>query len=248
MYVYSAGAALGINDSHLNDQYMSSEIFRGLMFSANVAFRAKSASDSHEAEAFYSSGKPDFRNEDWNAIETLGYITYGYTRNIKTTELWGNQLIISAGGGISSFILSNELRKTDKPTGETMFFDQSWYWAHNLNLIFGSDYNLNKHKILLRISMPVFKIVTRPENGHNLNNSNKEVINDSFLNAATKGKSEYFWESPALNFQLGYSLPLSNYLDLNARYLFSYISADEPEPSSMGMYVNNIMIGMGLNF
>jgi hypothetical protein len=96
--------------------------------------------------------------------------------------------------------------------------------------------------------MPIFKISTRPEKGHLLSASNHEVINDNFLKAAVKGKPGFFWDNLVLNFHLQYSFSLSEYFDLQARYSFSYTSSDEPELLSLGMYMNNFLIGFAFNF
>ncbi len=238
---YFIGGEIGINDFHMKDEYLSPLPCNAMMFSSKISFGARLGNAKHYVELYYSHGSPSPDNQDFNITENQGALSYSFLQNIHKLKLMDLPLNLFLGGGISSFVMNSDLM-TDSKEGLGYYTDQSWYWSHALNINAEGEYLLSENKTLsVQFQVPFFKIVTRPSNGHWLGTKNQKVLNN-FLNAAGGGKGEFFWKNFIILYKIEYMQILNEHLALKGSYRFNYTSSNTP--FSMGMYMNNLSIGI----
>jgi hypothetical protein len=92
-------------------------------------------------------------------------------------------------------------------------------------------------------SAPIVALVSRPANGHWLNQRNLDVSHN-FLRAAAEGQMEFIWSSPRVLATVEWRRMVSDRIGVCATYTFSYVSSREPDPLlSMGAYQNDLLLG-----
>jgi hypothetical protein len=239
--VHSLGFGIGINEFHARDEYLSPYIFSGTMFTSMLSYQLKTEHFRHAIVATYSTGHPNSDIQPREVTERIGSLSYSLARTLDVEYVAGNPLEVSLGTGISSFASHTTFDAIDV-TSNYAYLDRSWYWSHSLNLLFRGEYQFAGHSGLsLQVTMPVFRLVSRPANGHEFNEKNAEVIDD-FLKAAGKGTSEFFWDNLVLMCEVGYTQRISDHLGFRAGFQFDYTSSDRPLP--LGMYMNRLLIGL----
>ncbi|MGA8263036.1 MAG: hypothetical protein WB779_01190 [Ignavibacteriaceae bacterium] len=239
------GVSLGINDYHFRDEYLSPNNFSALMLTAALSCKINTEKFQHSIEAIYSIGHPASTIQPRDVTENIGYLAYSISGVIDKEYPAGNPLELSMGAGITTFVNNTDFNAVDTRYNYS-FFDRSWYWSHSLNLLLGVEYKLTEQRsISLWLTLPVFSLVSRPENEHYYNDNNMKVINN-FFTAATQGKPEFLWSSVVLLFETEYSQPISSNLDIQATYRFSYSSSDRTLP--LKMYMNNLLAGINWKF
>ncbi|MEW6194984.1 MAG: hypothetical protein AB1521_07510 [Bacteroidota bacterium] len=238
---YLLGGAIGLNDFHIKDEYLSPYPFGGIMFSSKLLFEAESESGKHALETYFSTGKIDSDEQPRNVTPTIVSLSYSYTHVIDNWEIAERSFKFSLGAGISSFVMNTDF-VTESQAGVGEYYDQSWYWSHSLNFLAGGDYALSENKILsAQLVLPFFRIVSRPYNGHWNNPKNSEIISDNFLNAALDGRREFFWDNFVLYCAVEYKQKLKENIYLHGGYRFNFVSSGSPLP--MNSYMNNFLIG-----
>src|SRR5512140_2966913 len=176
------GLSAGINHFNQKDEYLSPLIFDGVQFASKFLFEARSTNDRHRVDASFSIGGLNADIPSREVSEKVGSLAYSYVHALNRVEPGGLPVQIWLGGGISSFAMNTDFNTTDE-TGYTTY-DQSWYWAHTLNAVLSGEYQFaGSNSLSLRLTMPIVGLVSRPENGHRLSESNVEVRDDSFVNA-----------------------------------------------------------------
>jgi len=234
-------ADIGLTDFHIKDKYLSPLPFRGTFFTGTISFESKLLNTRHMVELFYSHGKPSPDNQVFNVNQNVGSISYSFLMNAGALNTGVSPINIFLGGGISSFVMNSDL-VTNSKQGLGYFIDQGWYWSHSLNLNAEGEYLFSDKNILsIQFQIPVFKVVTRPSNGHWMSTKNQKVLNN-FLNAAGGGKGEFLWKNFVLLYKIEYEQILNQRLGLKISYRFNY--ATSQTPFSMDMYMNNFLIGI----
>ena len=240
----SFGASLGINEFHQRDKYLSPYIFSGMIFASRLSYEFRTEKNINKVDAFFSTGSLNSDIQPRNINHYVGYISYSFLHQLVPFKLGDSPIKFSIGGGFSSF-----LENTDFYTDEIADVDHSWYWSHSLNLLVKGDYQLdNRKNIFIQLTLPAVKFVSRPQNGHLLNDRNSEV-NKNFLNAAKKGRLELLWKNPVFILEIGYRQPIGDKLDFFGTYMFGYTSSNRPDAMlTMNNYMNNLLIGIELIF
>ena len=239
---YFLGVKLGVNDFHAKDNYISPDIYHGKLFSADISFRAQSKKFTHEAELFYSIGKPALAEESPNINQNIASLSYTLFYNVKMLKINGSPLRLELGTGLSSFVMNSDFILNGM-YGLGKYTDQAWYWSHSLNLFTRGEYSISEdQEALIQIGMPILRLVSRPVNGHWMSGKNQEVLLNSFFNAATGGKMEFFTERLVINCYLRYTYKLNNGLNICGSYGFNFISSNDPLP--MKSYMNVFLIGL----
>ncbi len=241
--VYSLGADVGLNDFHVKDNYLSPDIFRGSMFSARLAFERRSPESLHEIRIGFSSGAINSDIQPIDAAEIVGSLSYAYERSVQRFDVAGRPMATFLGLGISSFMAGTT--HFDKIEMWSSYDDGSWYWSHSVDLLARLEFTPDGERSLsVRVQLPAFRIVSRPENGHDKNPRNEEV-SDNNLKAATGGRPEYLWDNLVIHSEVEFKQPISNSLDLNAAYTFTYASSNRPLAMlSYGMFMNQFHVGI----
>ena len=244
----SLGVSIGINDFHQLDKYLSPLIFNGINFASKISFQAKTKDNRHRIDGFFTIGtlNPDIQQRE----VTLkgGYISYSFVHSLHSWELAGHQLQLSIGPGISSYVMNTDFNTTDETGYITL--DQSWYWSHSFNLIFLGNYIFDKNKnISLQFTIPFAELVSRPENGHRLSQTNLDVVDKNFLNASKQGKLEYLWNNFVFFTDLEYHQSINNNFELGLGYRFGWVSSDKPASILFtSMYMNQLFAGIDYLF
>jgi len=242
---YSAGLAFGANNFNMKDEYLAPSSCKGWLVSIGFNFSAENKCGLHEAGGWYSFGDPKPEKEDFLISQKAALLSYAYLLNLSVTELWGSDLIFRAGGGVSTFVMNSDLDIASK-TYQGTFSDQSWYWAHSINILAQADYKITEEKnIRIELSLPVYQVVSRPENGHWLNKKNSEVMYDSFLNAAKGGTGEFITNTPDIFINLSYKSKMNDGLSFVGKY--GLIISASNRPFDMGMYMNCLSAGFELS-
>ncbi len=240
----SLGASVGFADFHQKDTYLSPRIFGGGMFTSKLSYVWRGSESRHAIEAFFSTGGISADLQARDGTQSIGYLAYSYTHAIARWTLSDNPLVLSVGGGVSSFVTDTDLRSTDVVYNITVF-DQSWYWSHAVNITLLCEYKVSgKGDLSVQLTSPLARLVTRPQNGHWLNGNNLEVSRN-FLNAARRGQMEYFWDAFDAIAEIEYRQRVSDDFEFVGTYLFGYASTSRPDPMlSLGMYANHVMLGI----
>ncbi|OGU34934.1 MAG: hypothetical protein A2068_00830 [Ignavibacteria bacterium GWB2_35_6b] len=243
---YSVGANIGISDFHIKDEYLSPDVMKGILFASEISFKSKLKKNIHAVDIFFSKGNT---NSDIHELELTQYavgISYSFLYSIHSFDAGEFPVELSLGAGVSSIVMNTDyITKSLIANGKN--YDQSWYWSHSLNFLIHCDYSFSKDQSLsVQLTAPVFKIVSRPANGHWLDERNQEVLNDSFYNAATQGSPEFIWDNFALYCAVNYNHKIKDNIDLSFGYRFNFVSSNTP--LSMKSYTNNLLIGLNFLF
>ena len=243
---YSVGVGLGINDFHIKDEYVSPYPFRGGLFSSFLNFQARSGNNRHEVDIYFSTGRTNPEKQTFKSIEKMGSLSYSFMHQFGKWDVAGSPLGLFFGAGISSFAINSDLTTYSK-LGEGSFHDHAWYWSHSFNIYASSNYILSESQtISFTLNLPFFEMVSRPENGHWMSSNNYNVMYNSFFNAVKGSKGEFLWDNFVVHCGITYSQKLNDRIALQGTYGFNYTSSDRP--LQMGMYMNNLLIGIGVIF
>lgn len=238
--VHSLGISLGVNDFHFCDKYLSPYAFSNTMFSSEISYQFNAKRYLHSIDLSYSFGHPNSGIQPRNVSENIGSISYAISRVINVKHIAGHPLELSLGAGVSTFIVSTNFNAIDERYNY-VWNERSWYCSNSLNLHFGGEYQIhNNRSFSMHFTLPMFRLVSRPENGHIYNNENTKVT-DNFFNIVVQGKPEWFWNNTALTYELGYKQPLGKCSNLKLNYLFNYVTSDRP--LHLQMYMNRFMVG-----
>lgn len=111
-----------------------------------------------------------------------------------------------------------------------------------MNIQLRAEHQLSeRNTVSVKASIPMFSIVSRPDYAHYRSVRNAEV-NESFLRAATRGKSQFLWGNFVVLFDIGWTQRIGEHVDLRGAYGFNYASSDTP--FGMKMYMNNFVLGI----
>lgn len=238
---YLLGGAIGLNDFHIKDEFLSPYPFGGIMFSSKLLFEAESENGKHSIETYFSIGKIDSDEQPRNVTPTIASLSYSYSHVIDDWEIAERPLKFYLGAGLSSLVMNIDF-VAESQAGLGKYYDQSWYWLHSIDFLVSGDYELSSDKILsAKLVLPFFRVASRPYNGHWNNPKNSEIVNDSFLNAALNGKREFLWDNFVLYCAIDYKQKLKENIYLRGSYRFNFVSSGRPLP--MNSYMNNFLIG-----
>ena len=239
---YYLGANLGLNDFHSRDEYLSPNNYSGLIFSADILFHAKVKNILHEAEIYFSTGNPATTAQSTEIKQKIGSISYSFLYNFDQEKIYRSPLDVYLGAGVSSFVMNTDyFLNSDYGLGQ--YTDQSWYWSHSINLLLAGVYSINeKNSLTMHLSIPLVSLISRPSNGHWMDQKNLNIINNSFFNAAKGGNLEFFTDNFVIQGLIQFSQKVSDKLSFNGTYRFNFVSSNEP--LAMRTYMNTFMAGI----
>lgn len=240
-FKHSLGVSIGINDFHLKDKYLSPSIYRGKLFSSSVSYQLKLERIRHEVEARINNGRINSDELPRDVTQFVGYLSYSFAYAIDSWNLGNHELTVFLATGLSTFAAFTDFNITEKMSHNTLD-DLSWYWSHAINLHLRAEYHLaERTSLALQLTMPAARLVSRPVNGHHFADKNDEVSNN-FLSAAKQGKPEFLWDNFVLQCKMESRQQLSKHFDIQGTFWFGYASSDRPLP--LGMYMNNLLVGL----
>ncbi|MGE5500094.1 MAG: hypothetical protein ACM3Q2_18635, partial [Syntrophothermus sp.] len=211
---YFLGLSIGITDMHKYDPYLLPDTYSGALFSSAIFFRVNAGVNIHEADFRFSTGSPGSLMKLQVLNEKTGSVSYSFLHTINSWETGSYNSRLLLGAGLSSFVMNTDVI-TSTNVSSVKSTDQSWYWSHSFNVLLEFELAASGHRsVLARIILPVISNISRPENGHWLNERNSKVIMNSFLNAAKGGRPEYLWNNFAIAGGLEYRQSVNKYLDL----------------------------------
>lgn len=241
----SLGFAIGVNDFHLLDRYLSPYIFSCNMFSSRLSFQLQAKRVLHRFDVSYSYGHPDSKIQPRDVTQNIGCFAYSLSKVVKVARIAGQPLRLSLGAGVSSFTSSTDFVGVDK-SNSYKWAEQSWYCSNSMDLHFNSEYQTsNKNSLFLHLTLPAWSLISRPENGHVYNAQNSKVILH-FLNAELQGKPAFLWEQRTMSSEIGFRQEIMSHCKLNLNYRFHYASSDRP--LAFKMYMNQWMLGFDFLF
>jgi hypothetical protein len=232
---------IGINDFHVRDHYLSPFSYQGRLFSSSLSYQLKLEHTRHAVDFGFSTGHTESDAQSQEATQYVGGASYAFMVSLHTWDVAERQLELFVGTGLSTFFATTDIVTPESITwyGPT---DKTWYWSHNLDVhLVGEMCLADRQSVSATLSMPVFRLVSRPEVSHNFSTRNIQV-RDNFLEAAKGGRSEFFWSNLDLFFQIEYRQRLNDHFDIRGTYSFAYSFSDWP--LSMGMYMNNFLAGI----
>jgi hypothetical protein len=243
--VHSIGFITGVNSFHFRDEYISPYIFSKMIFASGLSYHADTKRFNQSVDAFFSVGHPLSKIQPRDVTEQIGSLSYKIIHVFDEVHISGNPLDLSLGAGITSFISNTDFIGRDERYNYE-WPEQSWYCSNSLNLILRSDYRLSSKKSLFaEFTIPIFQLVSRPENGHAFNDNNVKVI-DRFINAELQGKPEFIWQNISIRCEAGYRQPLGKNCIFNLGYVFYYAHSERPLPYRM--YMNQFLTGLDFMF
>ncbi len=239
----------GLNDYHLLDKYLSPFIYNGIIFVSDLSFQVKGKNSDHTVKLLFSTGKISSNDQPGHISPYIGYISYAYTHAIDSWNVFGEPLQFNIGAGLSSFFEYLTLR-TDSKTTNSIYYDDSWYVSHAINLHLYGKYNLDEQRsVSLLITTPIIRLITRPSNGHYFNQANTEIIDENKLKILSGGRLEFLWDNLVLLTEIKYQTPISDRFNFHTEYIFGYASSDKPASLlSLGTYMNNFLVGIECMF
>ncbi len=235
---------LGRSGFHQRDQNLSPVTFRGGLLSGGVMLEARSATTLWGFAASYGAGHINSAVLPRDVYQHVARASLTFLREVKPAGSQGDGLSFFAGGGLSSFGAITDLRATDPATAYS-YRDWSWYWSHDLDVSGRAQLTTGGRTLALQASVPVVRLVSRPNNGKDYDGDNAWV-SASWPRAMVRGKAEYFWSRPALAGEAELRQRLGPHVQLQAKYEFTYASAEKPVP--FGMYMNRFMVGLARSF
>lgn len=242
---HTLAVSAGMNDFHIKDEYLSPIIFAGRTFASEASFGGESGCHAYAIDVRFGLGSLSSGTQPRDVTQYIGDVSFWMTWKLGAWRAAGSPLEFWLGGGLSSFVMNTDFNTIGQMPAD-IHYDQSWYWSHALVVHLSSAYRLSERRRLsVEVTVPLYRIVSRPGNGHHFNSRNQEV-SQNFLNAALHGKGELLWEDFALQGKAAYVEPLSEQLDLLCTYRFTYASADSP--FAMAMYANQFLLGLGWEF
>ncbi len=237
----SLGVTVGFNDVHQKDKFLSPVVFSNVFYAVGVSFESKTLTNRHALEASFGSGPLNSDIQPREAFAYIGQVSYAYTHIVDTWDMGGNPFELSLGAGLSTFVTNTDFNVTDKLYNVTTY-DQSWYWAHAVNVLLRGEYSPGaENSISFQLTMPLAQLVSRPGTGHSFNNRNAEV-HENFLNAATQGKLDFLWDNVTILGECEYRHRIIEHLAVRGIYSFRYVSSDRPV--NFGMYMNTVVVGI----
>ncbi len=242
---HALGIRFGLNDLQIRDQYPSPFSFGGRTFASGVSFRDESETQRLAIDVGFTNGALDFGREPRDVTQYVGNISFVWASKVGTSGIAGFPLDVWLGGGLSSNVMNTDFNSIGR-TPSDIYYDQSWYWSHALDIDLAVACRLpDRRRVSLELTSPLYRLVSRPGNGHHLNSRNTEV-SQNFLNAALHGKGSFLWESFALQGEVAATTPLGERFDLRCAYRFMFASADSP--FEMAMYANQFLLGLEWQF
>jgi hypothetical protein len=240
--VHLLGISAGVGDYHSRDEYLSPYTFRCLMFAAGVRYEIIGEDLRHEFNATFDLGHPESDRQVRNVKQIFASLSYDLLPRVTSWEIAGHPCELVLGPGIQSFLSNTEFDASNTPEG--MFDDQSWYWSHSLNVTTAAVYRWETRTSLqLRLTMPMVRFISRPDNGHYLSDRNWDIILD-FAKSVEPNRWEFFWEQLVLGTEIEFRHGLGQRLELRASYRFTFVSSREP--LEMAMYMNTLSLGVVL--
>lgn len=243
--IQTLGFSLGVSGFHLRDEYLSPCIFSGNIFSTGLSYEIQTKNYYHFLNFGYSTGHLKSDDQPRSVTEKTGFFDYSVFRIISTKQINGNPLRISLGAGLSAFLANTDFIARDDSYAYE-WLEQSWYCSNSVNLHLRGDYDLRSGKrILIQFSLPAVSLISRPENGHNLSESNTEVMS-RFYKVELQGKPEFFWQNLPAILKAGYKQPIGKKCNFRIDYLFEYFHSSRPMP--LKMYMNQLQAGLEFKF
>ncbi len=240
----SISLSIGVTQYNQLDKYLSPYVFGGTLFCSDAEYRVRSGENTQRIGLFACLGALGSSVQSRDVYQDVGLLSYSFVHALGRWDVLGAPLEMSLGGGISSLVMNTDFNIVDNLSAITIY-DQSWYWHHSLNLIIAGEYMPGIGSTLaVRLTAPLLGLVSRPGNGHWLNDANDDVIHN-FGSAAIQGKLEPFWKAPVLFAAVEYVHSLAERLNIRGRYSFSYVASNRPaEILSLGMYMNSALVGL----
>jgi hypothetical protein len=230
------GVSAGLTSLHVRDDYLSPESYGGSLASAGLSYRRETSAVRQALELSFVTGRVSSAVQPCDVHEYVGSFSYAWLRSLRSGR-GGFPLALLAGAGVSSYAMWTDFDASDPASGYT-YFDRSWYWSHALDVHALAEYRFSERRRLsVRLTSPVVRLVSRPQNGHQFNPGNVKVMGN-FLRAATGGTAFAIWNDPVLQWRLEYLQPIGPRVDLRIGYLFQNASADAPLP--LRMYTNGV--------
>ena len=243
--IHAIGVALGVNDVHMQDQYLTPFIYRGQNFSARVTYALSIGNQRHMIEGTFSTGGLASDAQAREMTHYAGSFSYAYLHALHAWEMGGVPARIFIGAVISSFAMETDIF-TPNSINWYVRVEDGYYWSHALSLRMAAEYGRPESDILtIHAEIPLVSIVSRPEAAHYQSQRNLEV-NENFLNAATKGSLAFPWDSFALRASVDYQHTIGEHCAVRGTYDFIFAASDRP--LHMDVYMNRLLVGLEVLF
>jgi hypothetical protein len=232
---------LGVSDFHIRDQYLGPRVYSGPLFWSGVSYRTACGNARHTIDAGFGVGHTSAVEQQPEASQYVGHASYMFLISLHVQEMDAGQLEFFFGPGLSTYFTTTDIVTPESITwyGAT---DKTWYWSHALDLNVTGECRMSGGQVIsVKLNLPVVRIVSRPDAGHNFSGRNIDV-RDNFLAAASGGSVKALWNSLALVCELEYRQRLSEQFDVGCTYRFAYASSTIP--LNMGMYANTLLAGI----
>lgn len=227
--------SFGGSNFHVLDRHAGYLIFRGTGIAPSLNYRRLCGKSEHSVAGSFYYDNLRSSSDNYKTEIIGGQFRYAYFRTIRSEKAF-----ISAGLSLSSHYFQSEYQfKNRKEWARAII---SWYWKHSIDVALRLKKQWNKSKLELDVYIPVVCNISRPEFS---SSGNYDYERNSWV-VETFGTTEFIAQSPGINSILTYTLNLSERLNLNAGYEFSYSQYSKSE--LIRFYMNNIRIGLSYGF
>ncbi len=232
---------LGINSFHMKDQVVSPFIYSDIIYSANIGYNYSSEKSLHNVELNYSMGR--INSLIVNRIVRQYYLDFSYSMvfPIKKFKIFTFPSELFIGPGFTSSSSLAEFKYFDYKGSDAEY---SWHWSRSADLVVIENFVLKRENLIsLKLVFPTILLISRPNYspGYEPNE-----VSPVILKAVSMGHFGYFWDNFLLFGSLNYESKLWQNICFNFGYKFNFVSIDRPR--NLGMYMNNIHIGIKWHF
>jgi len=234
------GFSVGVADFHQRDEYLAPAAYRGTDLAGSVLFERRTARTVLAIEATASVGGINSAALPRDVEQYVARLSVAVLRALGDPDRPGRRLTLYAGGGVSTFGAITDFKATDAVYGYS-YGDMSWYWSHSADLRARAEYRTAARGLAIEVTSPMIRLVSRPENGKAYNARNERII-AAWPKAITGGRMEFVWSRLAVSGRVEYRQQLGGRTRVRVAYDFAYASSDRPLP--LGMYLNQLVVGL----
>lgn len=229
--------ALGVEDSHVKDEHVSPDIYRGTLPGLHLAWSRSHGPGTTRLEGFYHHGAMTSNSDPIEQVDKSASVAAVFRLELARGTPLGLETAISALAGASWF-LWNGLYADDKDLGSTVV--ESFIVRRSLDLGFAVLAERGCQNLTLEAKIPAVALVSRPRYS-SLDNTGP-LSQDAMLG----GRFRWAGQDPAIEAALRYRADLWAHASLLAGY--SFRCAQVPWPYPVRTYSNTFVLGGGFRW
>ena len=232
------GLSISGCDFHISDNHASPLIFSGTGIGPVVQYFSKGDESRQVAEGSYYFNSLSTANQNFHTDNWRGKIRYSYLYSIAGRDSTESAVQLFLGGSLGSFFSQSDYY-ANLANQFSVRSIVSWYWSHSLDAAALLEFeSATDEYISLLLSVPLISNISRPQ----YSSSGDYNYDENDWDIKTFGETELFPNNLSANVLLMYRTLLSPDFSFHISYEFFY--SYYKKPKTVGMYINNIRVGL----